>query len=146
MKTIKLCNVKISEAFLHSNISKKKVEKAIRHIEKYGKVDKPIILKNGVLVDGYSRFLASKLKGIQEVPYMELQDMKYVVCKFNNDGKEYVWKNDRNIDVKVGDSVIVENRNKRRAIAIVYDIFLSDSLNLYKKHKSIIKKCNNNNN
>ena len=145
MKTIKLCDIKIRDDFMQTKPSVKKVNKALRYIERFNKIDKPIILNDGVLVDSYSRYLAAVIKGMREVPCVELQEMNYIVGKFDNSNKEYVWKNDRNVNVKVGDKVLVESRNvnksKTKQLYVnVVDIFLSDSLELYNKHRRVIKK------
>lgn len=144
MNTINLSDVKIPETFLKRNPSKKKIKAATKYIEKYGRPDKPIVLNNGVLVDKYVRYVAAKIKGLQEVPYVELQQMKYIVGKFDNCAKNYTWKNDRNIDINIGDKAVVKVKCKNNKIKFVYvtvvDIFSSDSLKLYNKHKSVIRK------
>lgn len=145
MKTIKLCDIKIRDDFMSTPPSDKKIKKAVRHIEKFKRIDKPIILNNGVLVDGYSRYLAAGIKGLQEVPYLELQEISCIVGKFDNSNKEYTWKNDKNIDIKIGDRVIVESRNitKNKVLNLcvtVVDVFSPTSLEEYKKHRRVIKK------
>ena len=66
-----LYDVKVTKDFLLSHISERKVEKAKKYIEAHGKFDKPIVLNNGVLVDGYSRFLAAYSMGMRDIPYIE---------------------------------------------------------------------------
>lgn len=143
MRTINLSDIIISENFLKSNPNDKKIKKVIKYIKKHGKIDKPIVLNNGVLVDNYVRYLASKINGLQEVPYVELQQMNYIIGKFDNCDKEYIWKNDMGVNIKVGDNVVVcvkhgGSKNKKVYVNVV-DIFSSDSLDLYNKHKSIVK-------
>lgn len=144
MKTIKLSDVKIHQSFLDSKVSDQKVLKAVNYIRKYGKIDKPIVLNHGVLVDNYARYLAANSQKLSEVPYVELQQMSYINGKFDNNEKEYTWKNDKNIDIKVGDRVLVKIKNKDKKTKKVYvtvvNIFQSDNLYLYNKHKSVIKK------
>lgn len=149
MKTIKLCDVQIREDFEQTKPSDKKIKKAEKYIRKFKRIDKPIILNNGVLVDGYSRYLAAINKYLYEVPCVELQEMNYIVGKFDNCDKEYVWKNDKNLDIKVGDKVFVKTQNihKNKIVSLyvtVVDTFQSDSLELYNKHKKVIKKLDNN--
>lgn len=147
MRTVNLSDIKISEEFLKTNPSNKKIEKVIKYIKKYGRIDKPIVLNNGVLVDNYVRYLAAKINGLQEVPYVELQQIDYVVGKFDNCDKEYTWKNDKGIDVNIGDKVVVNVKcdgKKKRACATVVNVFSSNNLDLYNKHKSVIKKIDNN--
>lgn len=141
MKTISLDKIKISKNFTESKPSDSKVEKAVKYFEANGRLDKPIVLNNGVLVDNYARYLAAKLKGLHEVPYVELQEMSYIVGKHNR--KEYIWKNDRNIDVEIGDRVLVRikhNDKNKKACVTVVNVFYSDDLALYNKHRSVVKK------
>lgn len=145
MNTIKLSDVKICDDFARTPPTDRKIKKAVRHIEKFKKIDKPIVLNDGVLVDGYSRYLAAIVKGMREVPCVELQDINYIVGKFDNSNKEYTWKNDKNIDINIGDKVFVKTNNidKNKIVTLyvtVTDIFESDSLELYNKHKSVIGK------
>lgn len=145
MKTIKLSDIQISDDFRKTPPHDRKIKKAIRYIKKFKRIDKPIVLNDGVLVDGYSRYLASITTGMKEVPYVELQEINYIVGKFDNSNKEYTWKNDSCIDIKVGDKVLVESRsvskNKvKRLYVNVVDIFLSDSLEEYNKHRRVIGK------
>lgn len=145
MKTIKLCDVNIREDFIKTKPKHQKILKVREYIEKHKTIDKPIVLLNGVLVDGYARYLASVEKELYEVPYVELCTMNYIVGKFEHCKKEYVWKNDKGIDIQIGDKVMVKtfNNNKDKLVCkyvTVVDIFWSDSLDLYKKHKRVIKK------
>lgn len=145
MNTISLNNIEISNDFLESKPRDSKVAKAVKYIEKNGRIDKPVVLNNGILVDNYARYLAAKIVGLQEVPYVELQQMSYIVGKFRNSGKEYIWKNDRNINIKIGDDVFVRIKYKektKKTCVTVTNIFLSDDLSLYNKHKSVLNKLN----
>lgn len=146
MKIINLYNIRVNKNFLLSSLSDKKIENAKKYINRYNRIDKPIVLNDGVLVDNYARYIAAYLMGIHEVPYVELQEMSYVVGKFAYSDKKYTWKNDRYIDVEVGDKVLVKvkyrNEKKLQVIEVV-DIFKSDSFDLYNKHKSIVKKVSN---
>lgn len=149
MKVINVYDIKISDDFAKTKPKIKKIKNAMYYIDKHKTIDKPIVLNNGVLVDRYSRYLASINKKIYEVPFVELQDMIYIVGKFNNCQKEYVWKNDKNIDVEIGDKILVKSSNRNndeniRVCVTVVDKFQSDSLELYNKHKSVIKKISNN--
>lgn len=71
MNIMNLYDVKVTKEFLLSDVSEKKIEKQQKYIEKYGKIDKPIVLNNGVLVDGYTRFIAAYLMGLHDIPYVE---------------------------------------------------------------------------
>lgn len=148
MKTIKLSDIKIHKDFLESKTNYGKVLNAVNYIRKHGRIDKPIVLNHGVLVDNYARYLAASSQKLSEVPYVELQQMNYIIGKFDYNNKEYTWKNDRCIDIEVGDRVLVKIKNKDKKIKNVYvtvvGIFSSDSLDLYNKHKSVVKKVVNN--
>lgn len=149
MNTIKLSEVKISEEFLSCNPRMKKFEKVTDFITKHNKIDKPLVLKNGVLVDNYIRYLAAKNYGLQKVPYVELNEMTYVVGRFPNSEKPYIWKNDKGLNINIDDNVIVRNNFKKGGKSIknvcvkVVGIFPSSDLGLYNKHKSVVKKLNN---
>lgn len=149
MKTTKLSNIKISDSFLQTKPSENKIEKAIRYYGCNGRLDKPIVLFNGELVDNYARYLAAKILGLKEVPYVELQDMTYIVGKFNKNEKWYIWKNDRGINIEVGDNVMVKVKNKygkiKKAIVTVKDLFQYNGLDLYNKHKSVVLNLNRDN-
>lgn len=145
MKIVNLFNVKVEKKFLLSNVSDKKIENAKRYFEKHKKFDKPVILNNGVLIDNYARFIAAYLMGLHDIPCIELQEMTYIVGKFYGCDKEYTWKNDKGIDIKVGDIVQVECKpNKDSGIkkycVVVTDIIYDNSLEMYNKHRSVTRK------
>lgn len=146
MNTIRLSDIKIPKSFLNSNTKDSKVLNAIKYIKAHGKIDKPIILNKGVLVDNYARYLAANIERLYEVPYVELQHMTYIIGKFRNGNRRYMWKNDKNIDIQIGDDVVVKVQGKdgktKKAIVTVVGVFVSDNLRLYNKHKSVVKKLN----
>lgn len=71
MNIMNLYNVKVTKEFLLSDVSEKKIEKQKKYIKEYGRIGKPIVLNNGVLVDGYTRFIAAYLMGLHDIPYVE---------------------------------------------------------------------------
>lgn len=139
-QTMDLSDIKISSDFLGTNPNNDKITKAIKYIEKHNRIDKAIVLNNGVLVDNYVRYIAATIKGLQKIPFVELQQMNYIIGKYENNDKEYIWKNDRNINIQIGDKVIVRNRHKKPSVVTISHIFSSDSLYLYNKHLSIVRK------
>lgn len=145
--TIDLDEIIIHGSFVKHSPNKNKINKAIKYLKKYKHIDKPVVLNNNVLVDGYTRYLAAYTLGIQKIPYVELQHMNYIVGKFDNCDKKYIWKNDLGINTSKGDKVLVSvkinNKNKLVCVNVV-DTFSSNSLSLYNKHKSVIQKCINN--
>ena len=71
MKTIKIENVKIREAFEKTPPAPEKVRKATAYIVENGRIQKPIVLdEKGYLVDGYARYLAAKAMYLDEIPYI----------------------------------------------------------------------------
>lgn len=143
MNKIKLTDIKISKEFQYSNPSQKKIDKALKFISRYKRIDKPIILIDGMLVDGYTRYLAAQTVGLLKIPFIELNELIYIVGQFNNNKKEYIWKNDKFLDINIGDNVLVKVKQKDRYKNVnvqIVNIFSSNDLKLYNKHKSVIKK------
>lgn len=156
MKTIKISDIIIPSGFDSSKPKKEKLDKVKKYVVEYGKLDKPIILKDNVLVDNYIRYLVAKEVGMEEVPYITTQEYKeknpqknlpvtYIVGKFKRCSKEYTWKLTKDIPIAVGDRVLVKSKakfgNKNRGVVTVVSIFTSNKPELL-KHKSVIKKLN----
>lgn len=146
MNTIKLSDIIIQKDFLDSKTKSFKIEKIIKYYKKHKRLDKPIVLNSGILVDKYARYLAAKIIGLQEVPCVELQKMSYIVGKFDNNNKEYIWKNDAGFNINIGDKVLVKvksNGEYKNVSVTVINLFNSDSIELYNKHKSVVSVLNN---
>ena len=62
---------------------------------------------------------------------------------FREGGKHYTWKNPKNIELNVGDRVLVRSNNektgKKKGVVIVTRVFKSNQRSML-KHKSVIKK------
>lgn len=146
MNAIKLSDIKVTDDFLQSRPSERKIEKAIRYYGCNGILDKPVVLFDGEIVDNYTRYLAAKIIGLEEVPYVELQKMSYIVGRFDGNKKWYIWKNDGEIDINIGDSVMVKVKNKygktKKVIVTVKDLFQYNGLDLYNKHRSVVLNLN----
>ena len=147
MNYIKLNEVKIPNQFKKNSPNIFKISKVKEYVRKYGNLDKPVTLNGKVLVDGYVRYIVADMMGWVAVPYVDIKDMEYVVCKFDNNPKEYTWKNDKGVYVRVGDKVLVWIKNSKgenkKVYATVVNTFKSSDLKLYKKHKSVIKRLRN---
>lgn len=141
MNFIKLYDVKIKKEFLESNVSERKVNKAKKYIRQNGHVDEPIILNGGVLVDGYTRFLAAYQMGWKWIPYVELEHISYIIGKFDGSNKSYIWKNDRYVDISIGDKVIVKSKHNNSCVTVI-GMFKHNDIDLYRQHKSVIRLAN----
>lgn len=152
MDFIKLSKVIIPKSFSDSNPQEWKLDRVRKHVKEHGELDKPIVLDGSMLVDGYIRYLVAKECDFREVPYITVREYReqnqvddnpvYIVGKFNGSDKEYTWKLTKNIDVDVGDYVLVKSRCKDGsdvAAVLVVDVFASDDPHLL-RHKPIIKK------
>ena len=126
------------------------------HMEKYGTLDKPVVLQGDLLVDGYVRYLVAKEYGMKRVPCVQTSELNtvddnkpntYIIGRFKSSNKEYVWKLPNKISVEVGDCVLVDSRfaKKNRAVVTVVRVFHSDDKDML-HHKSVIKKLHTNKN
>lgn len=154
MKTIKLFEITVPDKFIRSVPNEKKVLKVQRHLERYHKLDKPVVLNGNVLIDGYIRYLVAIRNGMDEIPFVEALDYKkehpnsklpilYITGRFRHGKKDYYWKNDKGIPINIGDKVLVNSKNKitgrNRGVVIVTNIFESDNPSML-RHKSVVKR------
>ncbi|MGM7724804.1 hypothetical protein [Metabacillus sp. Hm71] len=67
---ILLDQIIVTEGFLNSNPSVKKIQQAMNHVKRTGYLDEPITIKRDtkILTDGYTRYLAAQKIGIDLVP------------------------------------------------------------------------------
>ena len=150
--TIKLSDVIIPESFRDTHPSEKKLNRVKRFVEKYGKLDKPIVLNGNILTDNYIRYLVAVEYGMEEVPFITIKEYRedktedqmpvtYIVGKFNGNDKEYIWKVTKKMDINVGDQVLVKSKfnGKDRAAVTVAKVFTSDDTDML-RHKPVIKK------
>lgn len=161
MDMIRASDVIIPKVFKESQPKDEKLSRIRNFVEKHGTLDKPIVINSDkVLTDNYIRYLVAVEKGLEFVPFMYAQDYKrtnqfnpkiptttYVIGKFYQCDKEYVWKNSKDLSIDIGDKVLVVSKTKHgergRAIVTVVDIFKSNNPK-YLKHKpvvKVIKKC-----
>ena len=154
MNEIKLSEIIVPGLFRNSVPRKEKISEIRKYMKYYGKADKPVVLNGKVLVDGYIRYLIAIEMGMDTISFIRTLDSKkiqndkkisLITGKFNNCQKEYIWKNDRNIKINIGDRVLVESNNYTTGnclrTVIVVNIFESDDP-LMLRHKSVISKLN----
>lgn len=154
MKTIVLSDIVILNMFKKTTPNKNKMDKVRKYVIENGKLDKPIVLNNKVLKDGYIRYLVAKELGFDIVPYVKSYEksieksikfpkITYVVGKFKNNEKRYVWKlKTKDIDVNVGDRVLVRSKvhgQTKYNVVDVVKVFESSNPKLL-RHNVVIGK------
>ena len=156
LKTINVSEIIIPKEFERTIPRKDKLEKIYKYVKAFGNIDKPIVLKeNNVLADNYARYIVAKELGMTDVPYITTQEyieenpertlrMTYVVGKFNGNAKEYTWKLNKELDINIGDKVLVKTKRYNgkgttTEIVTVVNTFTSNNPSLL-RHKSVIGK------
>lgn len=153
MNTIMLSNIIVPNSFAKTQPSEKKMNSVRKYVEKHGELDKPIVLDGRMLTDNYVRYLIAVELGMEKVPCITSQEYReqkivdtpttYIVGKFKGNDKEYTWKLTKNIDIQVGDRVLVRSKckngkNGNKAVTVV-QVFTSDSPRML-RHKPVVKK------
>ncbi|MBR5604250.1 MAG: hypothetical protein IKW51_08625 [Bacteroidales bacterium] len=153
MNTIMLSNIIVPNSFAKTHPSEKKMDSVRKYVEKHGEIDKPIVLDGIMLTDNYVRYLVAVEFGMEKVPCITSQEYRerkivdtpttYIIGKFNGNDKEYTWKLTKDIDVNVGDRVLVRSKckngkNGNKAVTVV-QVFTSDSPRML-RHKPVVKK------
>lgn len=153
MNTIMLSDIIVPKSFANTHPSEKKMDSVRKYVEKHGELDKPIVLDGRMLTDNYVRYLIAVEFGMEKVPCISSQDYReqkivntpttYIVGKFKGNDKEYTWKLTKNIDINVGDRVLVRSKckngkNGNKAVTVV-QVFTSDSPRML-RHKPVVKK------
>lgn len=62
-----ISSIIIPTKFINNGVCEWKIQKCIDYYNKYEKMDKPVILRNRVCLDGYSRLVASQHLGLDRV-------------------------------------------------------------------------------
>lgn len=96
MSTMKLSDIKITEAFANTRPSPKKIQMKKEHWMKTGRQDKYIVVdKKNNLVDGYITYLVMKELGIEEVKVIKSNkkdlDKKIKESPYRTENTTYVW-------------------------------------------------------
>lgn len=148
MNVITLSEIIVPELFRQTKPSKQKLDKVRAYVIKHGELDKPIVLDGRMITDNYIRYLVAAEVGLDKVPYITTQEYKeqrvedipkaYIIGKFKNCEKEYVWKVTKNISLEVGDRVLVCSKGGKGVVTVA-QIFTSDSVDML-RHKPVIKK------
>lgn len=158
-----LSDIIVPGVFKKSKPKESKLSRIRNYVLEHGTLDKPIIINSdNVIVDNYIRYLIATEQGLQEVPVVLVEKhrnkrlsqteislpMTYVVGKFYRCDKEYIWKNNKDLTIEVGDKIRVVSKDKHKekigtAVVTVTRIFKSDNPN-YLKYRPVIKVMRNN--
>ena len=153
MDYIKLPKIIVPKSFSSSKPQHWKLDNVREYVKEHNELDKPIVLDGQMLVDNYIRYLVAKEYDFKEVPYITIREYReqnenaddtvtYIVGKFKGSEKEYTWRLNKNINVEVGDHVLVKSRCKDGgdvAAVTVVRVFTSDDPHML-RHKPIVKK------
>lgn len=147
MKLVKLDQIVVPACFADTKPKEYKLDKVRRYIKEHGKLDKPILLHGNYLKDGYVRYLVAKELGLEEVECVNNSNVtnnkliKYVVGKFSDNGKEYIWKVPPHVkaNIKAGDMVWVQVGNNKQAYTTVIKVDITEDTE-FLKHKNVISK------
>lgn len=160
--------IKIPRSYRNSNPASFKLDKVRKYYQKYGRLDKPIMIdEDYVLIDGYTRYIIAieeKLTSVECIivsddetehltdkeiwerenkNHLDLGEKEYIIAKFPNRDKEYIWVNTKGLPIDIGDivDVRVECEGKFRITqAEVVGKFWSATEEHRKSIKSIFKK------
>lgn len=149
--TVKISDIIVPTYLKRTKPSNKKISHIKEYYEKNGKFDEPVVVNvNNILLDGYARYLtAAVVLDLEEVECIVQSDtisdaltdnnapMTYITGAFKT-GTEFTWKLSKNIDVQIGDKVLVNNR-KGIAVVKVTSVFTSNDPKML-LHKRVIKK------
>ena len=81
-KTMKLSDIKISDAFARTHVSERKLQKCRNYFEKFGKPDREIVVASDeILTDGYIMYLIYKENNIEELREAEKTGKEEVIEK-----------------------------------------------------------------
>lgn len=142
---MKISDIKVPYIFLNSPPNSHKIKKCKDYYYKYGKLDKPITInKNGILIDGYVRYVVAKELGLKECPVCKQEIRIYVKGRHSVPGKMYWWmvkKQDEEMfinKVNIGDSIYV---NTKKGICPVVVTSIKTRINppIQKKIKTVVK-------
>ena len=150
-KFIDINKIKIPKAFSDSTPKSYKYKNIEDFFLQNNKFDKPIVIRrNNILTDGYIRYLVAKNNNVEKIPFIYEDEVKqvmeypvsFITGKFVGCEKEYVWKNTKGFDLKVGDKAIVKSWDTSHkkiitAVVTVTNVFESDLITML-RHKTVI--------
>lgn len=95
--TIDINEVKVGKKFREHLPHEYKIHNACKYYKTHGKLDKlPVLNRNFYLHDGYARYLAAKLLGLEEIEVFVQAELPtcyvYGIHPNNEHKKEYVWR------------------------------------------------------
>lgn len=112
-----VAEIKIRYKFKRTNPSNMKMEICRSYFKKNGKLDRNIVVdEQGFLCDGYIGYLVlleNNVKDVEVTCKKQSENTVYVFGRHNFDGKEYVWKLSKNVnieDISIGSKILVQTR------------------------------------
>ena len=151
MKKTAVKSIYVPSSFRNTTPSPKKMDAVRNYLCENGKLDRPVVLADNVLVDGYIRYLVAVESGLDHIPYISVLDQQkqmantppvYICGKFEGNDKEYTWRITKRMSVEVGDMVQVKSKCKdgsNTSVVTVTKVFTSDDEKLL-RHKPVVKK------
>lgn len=68
-KRLPINEIIIPESFLKNRVTDRKVKKVLDYYNKHGRFDKIVLIReDGLLIDGYARYVGAKILGLDSVP------------------------------------------------------------------------------
>lgn len=151
MKKINIKDIYVPASFRGTKPGENKMKAVREYLRENGKLDRPVVLADNILVDGYIRYLVAIEAGMDHIPYISVFDQQkqrnevvpvYICGKFEGNDKEYTWRVAKRMTVEVGDKVQVKSKCKNgsnTAVVTVTKVFTSDDEKLL-RHKPVVKK------
>lgn len=132
---VDISEIIISNAFRDSSPRQEKINRRKEYYRQNGTIDTPIkITDKGLLVDGYTRYIAAKECGADLVPCVVLKPFRFIHAVHNHGGKIYTWKF-IGIDISVGDVVLVQclvhNKIRYKPVTVT-EVYDSQEENIFK--------------
>lgn len=151
MKKINIKDIYVPSSFRDTKPGSHKMDVVRTYLKENGKLDRPVVLSDNVLVDGYVRYLVAIEAGMDHIPYISVSEQQkqlnnvvpvYICGKFEGNDKEYTWRVAKRMSIEVGDIVQVKSRCKdgsNTSVVTVTNVFTSDDEKLL-RHKPVVKK------
>ena len=93
---MKLTDIVVPNCFLNTTPRASKLIEINKYYNKFGQLDKPIVInKDGMLLDGYARYIVAIRMGLTDVPVVigkKKQKSVYVSAAHKRNCKRYWWK------------------------------------------------------
>ena len=126
---MKLKSIIVPKNFLTTMPRQAKLDAITKYYKKHGTLDKPITVnKNGVLLDGYARYIVANTVKMEDVPVViKPENSIYVAAVHSRKSKRYWWKVKKSDEkgfvnkVHIGSKILVDTK-KGNVDAYVVDI------------------------